>query len=76
MKVLLSQLEVDKLVYVLLKTKTENMEELTQEQVDELVEVLLETRTKSYNPCTLLDNPEVYDYFALQLVKESARRVS
>ena len=69
-KVRLNQEEIDKLVYVLNKTKTEGYDELTQEGVDELVNVLLETKTMNYISSMLLDSREVYDYFALKLSKE------
>ncbi len=74
MKIRLNQEEVDKLVYVLNKTKTEGYDELTQEAVDELVSVLLETNTINISKCTLLDNIEIYNYFALRLKK--GRRAS
>ena len=70
MKIRLNQEEVDKLVYVLNKTKTEGYDELNQELVDELVNVLLETKTKEIKYTNLLDNREVYNYFALKLTKE------
>ena len=68
-KSFLLQEEIDKLVYVLNKTKTCGQEELTQDLVDELVAVLLETRTRKCTPTKLLDNPEVYNFFSLKLTK-------
>ena len=75
MKVRLTQMEVDKLVKALLNTMTEKDEELTQKQVDELVEALLDTFTINKANSKILDDPIVYDYFALKLQKGNTRRV-
>ena len=73
MKVRLTQLEVDKLVKALLNTMTIGDQELNQRQVDELVEALLETFTLERSNSKLLDDPVIYDYFALKLKKENKR---
>ena len=73
MKVRLTQIEVDKLVKALLNTMTEKDEELTQKQVDELVEALLETLTLKRNNSKILDDPVIYDYFALKLLKNNRK---
>ncbi len=75
MKVRLTQLEVDKLVKALLNSMTKGDEELTQKQVDDLVEALLETFTLERSNSKLLDDPVIYDYFALKLNKHGQRKI-